>query len=79
LTGEGAGLIGFLVSDEAGARGALRAAEIEAKEVEVIRIALADYSDALAKATRKLATAGSTSSWPSRRGSPTGRVAWCWP
>ena len=58
LTGEGAGLIGFLVSDEAGARGALRAAEIEAKEVEVIRIALADYSDALAKATRKLATAG---------------------
>ena len=58
LTGEGAGLIGFLVSDEAGARGALRAAGIEAKEVEVIRIALADYSDALAKATRKLATAG---------------------
>jgi hypothetical protein len=58
LTGEGAGLIGILVSDEAGARGALRAAGIEAKEVEVITIALADEPGALAKATRKLATAG---------------------
>jgi hypothetical protein len=58
LTGEGAGLVGFLVSDEAGARGALRAAGIEAKEVEVIRIALPDEPGALGKAARKLATAG---------------------
>jgi hypothetical protein len=58
LTGEGTGLIGFLVSDEAGARGALRAAGIEAKEVEAIKIALADEPGALAKAARKLATAG---------------------
>ncbi len=58
LTGEGAGLIGFLVSDEAGARGALRAAGIEAKEVEVIRVALPDEPGALGKVARKLATAG---------------------
>jgi hypothetical protein len=58
LTGEGAGLVGFLVSDEAGARGALRAAGIETKEVEVIRIALADEPGALGKVARKLATAG---------------------
>ncbi|MGD0122983.1 MAG: ACT domain-containing protein [Candidatus Limnocylindrales bacterium] len=58
LTGEGAGLIGFLVSDEAGARGALRTAGIETKEVEVIRIALADEPGALGKVARKLATAG---------------------
>jgi len=58
LTREGAGLIGFLASDEAGARGALRAAGIEAKEVEVIRVALADEPGALGKAARKLATAG---------------------
>ena len=58
LTGEGAGLIGFLVSDEAGARGALRTAGIEVKEVEVIRIALADEPGAMGKAARKLATAG---------------------
>jgi len=57
LTGEGAGMIGFLVGDEAGARGALRVAGIEAKEVEVTRIALADEPGALAKAARKLATA----------------------
>jgi hypothetical protein len=58
LTGKGAGLIGFLVSDEAGARGALRAAGIEAKEVEAIKIALVDEPGALGKAARKLATAG---------------------
>ncbi|MGA3058476.1 MAG: ACT domain-containing protein [Candidatus Limnocylindrales bacterium] len=58
LTGEAAGLIGFLVSDEAGARGALRSAGIEAQELEVIRVALADEPGALAKAARKLATAG---------------------
>ncbi len=58
LTSEGAGLVGFLVSDEAGARGALRAAGIEAKEVEVIKLALADEPGALGKAARKLATAG---------------------
>jgi hypothetical protein len=58
LTGEGAGLIGFLVSDEAGARGALRTAGIETKELEVIRIALADEPGALGKAARKLASAG---------------------
>ena len=58
LTGAGAGLIGFLVSDEAGARGALRGAAIEARELEVIRVALADEPGALAKAARRLATAG---------------------
>jgi len=58
LTGEGAGRIGFLASDEAGARGALRAAGIEAKEVEVIRISLPDEPGALEKTARKLATAG---------------------
>jgi hypothetical protein len=49
LTREGAGLVGFLTSDEAGARGALRTAGIEAKEVEVIRVALADEPGALVK------------------------------
>ena len=58
LTGEGAGLIGILVSDEAGARGALRTAGIEARELEVIRIATADEPGALGKAARKLASAG---------------------
>jgi len=58
FTSEGAGMVGFLVSDEAGARGALRAAGIQAKELEVIRIALADEPGALAKTARKLATAG---------------------
>jgi hypothetical protein len=58
LIGEAGGLVGFLVSDEAGARGALRSAGIEARELEVIRIALADEPGALAKAVRKLATAG---------------------
>jgi hypothetical protein len=58
LTGAGTGLIGFLVSDEAGARGALRGAGIQARELEVIRVALADEPGALAKAARKLATAG---------------------
>ena len=58
LTEEGAGLIGFLVSDEAGARGALRGAGIEARELEVLPIALADAPGALAAAARKLATAG---------------------
>ncbi len=58
LTGAGTGLIGFLVSDEAGARGALRGAGIQARELDVIRVALADEPGALAKAARKLATAG---------------------
>jgi hypothetical protein len=58
LTGEGAGMIGILASDEAGARGALRAAGIEAQELDAIRIALADEPGALAKAARKLATPG---------------------
>ena len=58
LTGEGAGMIGILASDEAGARGALRAAGIEAQELEAIRIALADEPGALAKAARKLAAPG---------------------
>jgi hypothetical protein len=58
LTREGAGLVGFLASDEAGARGALRAAAIEAKEVEAIKVELADEPGALGKAARKLATAG---------------------
>jgi hypothetical protein len=58
LAGEAAGLVGFLVSDEAGARGALRSAGIEARELEVIRVALADEPGALGKAARKLATAG---------------------
>jgi hypothetical protein len=58
LTGEGAGLIGFTVSDEAGARGALRTAGVEAKELEVLKIAVADEPGALGKAARKLATAG---------------------
>ena len=58
LTGEAAGLIGLLVSDEAGARGALRSAGIEAQELEVIRVALPDEPGALGKAARKLATAG---------------------
>lgn len=55
---EGTGLIGFLVSDEAGARSALRAAGIEARELEVMRVALADEPGALAKVARMLATAG---------------------
>jgi hypothetical protein len=55
LTGDA---VGFLVSDEAGARGALRAAGIEAHELDAIRIALADEPGALAKAARKLATPG---------------------
>jgi len=50
--------VGFLVSDEAGARGALRSAGIEAQELEVIRVALPDEPGALGKAARKLATAG---------------------
>jgi hypothetical protein len=58
LTGAGTGLIGFLVSDEAGARGALRGAGIKARELDVIQVALADEPGALAKAARKLATAG---------------------
>jgi hypothetical protein len=58
LTGEGAGMVGILASDEAGARGALRAAGIEARELEAIRIALADEPGALAKAARKLAAPG---------------------
>ena len=58
LTGEGVGLISFTVNDEAGARGALRTAGVEAKELEVLKIALADEPGALGKAARKLATAG---------------------
>jgi hypothetical protein len=58
LTREGAGLVGFVVGDEAGARGALRAAGIEAKEVDVVRVALADEPGALGKAARKLAAGG---------------------
>jgi hypothetical protein len=50
--------VGFLVSDEAGARGALRSAGLEARELEVIRVALTDEPGALGKAARKLATAG---------------------
>jgi hypothetical protein len=58
LTQAGAGLIGFLMSDEAGARGALRGAGIAARELEVLPIALADTPGALAAAARKLAGAG---------------------
>lgn len=58
LTDEGSGLVGFLVSDEAGARGALRAAGIAARELDVIEVALADAPGSLARAARKLATAG---------------------
>jgi hypothetical protein len=58
LTGEGTGLIGFVAADEAGARGALRAAGIEAREYEAIKVALADEPGALGKAARKLASAG---------------------
>ncbi len=58
LTEAGTGLIGFLVNDEAGARGALREAGIEARELEVLPIALADAPGALAAAARKLAGAG---------------------
>lgn len=58
FTHEGSGVIGFLVSDEAGARGALRAAGIEARELEVIKVALPDEPGALARAARTLATAG---------------------
>ncbi len=55
---EGSGLIGFLAGDEAGARGALHAAGIEARELDVLPIALADAPGALGKAARKLAMAG---------------------
>jgi hypothetical protein len=55
LTGDA---VGFLVSDEAGARGALRSAGIEARELDVIRVTLTDEPGALGKAARKLATAG---------------------
>jgi hypothetical protein len=58
LTGEGTGMIAFLVGDEAGARGALRTAGIEATEYEAIKVALADEPGALGKAARKLANAG---------------------
>ena len=58
FTTEGTGLIGFLVSDEAGARGALHAAGIETRELDAIRVALADEPGALGKAARKLAMAG---------------------
>ena len=58
VTGEGKGLIAFVAGDEAGARGALRAAGIAAKEYEAIKIALADEPGALGKAARKLAGAG---------------------
>ncbi len=58
LVGEGVGLVGFVVSDEAGARGALRAAGIEERDLDVVRIALPDEPGAMSTAARRLALAG---------------------
>ena len=79
LTEAGTGLIGFFVSDEAGARGALRGAGIEARELEVLSIALADAPGALAAAARKLAGAGLNIELFLPRGSPMARGRACWP
>ena len=58
LTSQGAGIVGFLVSDEAGARSALRSAGLEAQELDTIKVGLADEPGSLGKAARKLAGAG---------------------
>jgi hypothetical protein len=58
LITEGVGLVGFLASDEAGARSALRVAGMQARELDVIKLALPDEPGALGKAALKLSGAG---------------------